>query len=105
MPKAVRDTEKDADRPDSKRAENTAVSSFSTSPISSLTGAALWPTTAPRGSGRLGIWVDSTAPDTDTTGPQRSWPTSMTWAPMSPRAPLPGPPLYRQVSGPRGSQA
>ena len=54
MPKAVRDTEKVAARPDWNRAVNVAVSSFSTSPISLLTGAAPCPTTAPSGSGRFG---------------------------------------------------
>ena len=54
MPNAVRDTEKVAARPDWNRAVNVAVSSFSTSPISLLTGAAPCPTTAPSGSGRFG---------------------------------------------------
>src|SRR5918997_518036 len=105
MPNAVRDVENDPVRPDSNRAVNIAVSSFSTSPTSSLTGAAPCPTTAPRGSGRLGIWVDSAPPDTATIGPQTYSAASITWAPMSPRAPEPGPPLNRQVKGLRGSQA
>ena len=105
MPNAVRDTEKWRVSPDWNRAVNMAVSSFSTSPISLLTGAAPWPTTAPSGSGRLGIWVDSTPPDTETIGPQMYSPTSITCAPMSPSAPEPSPPLNRQLSGPRGSQA
>jgi hypothetical protein len=105
MPNAVRETEKEPVSPEANRAENTAVSSFSTSPTWSLTGAARCPTTEPSGSGRSGTWVERTAPDTDTIGPQRNWPASMTWAPMSASAPEPGPPLNRQVSGPRGSQA
>src|SRR3954470_24255419 len=105
MPKEVRDTENDPVRPDSNRAVNMAVSSFSTSPTSLLTGAAPCPTTGPSGSGRLGIWVDSAPPDTDTIGPQMYSATSITWAPMSPSAPEPGAPLKRQLSGPPGSQA
>src|SRR5439155_25087783 len=105
MPKAVRDTENDAVGPDRKRAENTAVSSLSTSPSSSLTGTASWPTTAPSGSGRLPICTDSAAPDTDSTGPNRYSPMSMMCEPMSPRAPVPMPPVYRQPNGPRGSHA
>ena len=105
MPNAVRDTENDASSPEAKRAENIAVSSFSTSPTSLLTGAAPCPTTAPSGSGRLGIWVDSAPPDTDTIGPQMYSATSITWAPMSPSAPEPGAPRKRQLSGPPGSQA
>ncbi len=97
--------EKDPVRPDAKRAVNMAVSSFSTSATSSLTGAAPCPTTAPRGSGRLGIRVDSAPPDTATIGPQRYSAASITCAPMSLSAPEPGAPLNRHVSGLRGSQA
>ena len=91
--------------PEANRAVNVAVSSFSTSPSSSLTGAALCPTTAPSGSGRLPIWVDSDAPDTETMGPQTYSAASITCEPTSPSAPEPGPPLNRQLNGPRGSQA
>jgi hypothetical protein len=79
-PKAVRDTEKVPTRPDSKRAVKDAVSSFSTSPNSSETGAALCPTTAPSGSGRLGICVDSEAPETEAMGPATYSAASITCA-------------------------
>ena len=105
MPNAVRDTEKVAARPDWNRAVKVAVSSFSTSPISLLTGAAPCPTTAPSGSGRLAIWIDTLPPETEAIGPHRYSPWSMMCAPMSPSAPEPIPPLNRQLSGPRGSQA
>jgi len=78
MPNAVRDTENVAVSPEAKRAENTAVSSFSTSPISELTGAASWPTTAPSGMGRLVTWIDSAPPETDSIGPHRYSPMSIT---------------------------
>lgn len=101
----MRVTEKVPTRPDSKRAVKDAVSSFSTSPNSSETGAALCPTTAPRGRGRLGICVDSEAPETEAMGPATYSAASMTCEPMSPSAPEPRPPLNRQLSGPFGSVA
>ena len=105
MPKAVRDSENVAANPEANRAVNVAVSSFSTSPTSLLTGAAPCPTTAPSGSGRLGIWIDRFPPDTATIGPHRYSPMSMMCAPMSPSAPEPIGPLKRHDNGPRGSQA
>lgn len=101
----MRVTEKVPTRPDAKVAVKDAVSSFSTSPTSSETGAALCPTTAPSGSGRLVICVERTAPETDTMGPATYSAASMTCEPMSPSAPEPAPPLKRQLSGPRGSVA
>lgn len=105
MPNAVRESEKVPDRPDSNRAVNMAVSSSSTAPTSSLSGAAPCPTTAPSGNGRSGIWMDSDPPDTAAIGPQMYSAASMTCAPMSPSAPEPMPPWKRQVSGLRGSHA
>lgn len=101
----MRVTEKVPTSPDSNRTVKDAVSSFSTSPNSSETGAALCPTTAPSGSARLVICVDSTAPDTEAIGPATYSAASMMCEPTSPSAPDPGPPLNRQLSGPLGSVA
>ena len=92
IPNAVRDTENVAANPDANRAVQVAVSSFSTSPISLLTGAAPCPTTAPSGNGRLPIWIDTLPPDTAAIGPHRYSPWSMMCAPISPNAPDPSRP-------------
>jgi hypothetical protein len=82
---------------------NVAVSSFSTSPISLLTGAAV-PDDRTERKRALAIWIETLPPDTEAIGPQRYSPWSMMCAPMSPSASDPfrlEPPRQR----PRGSQA
>jgi hypothetical protein len=82
-----------------------AVSSFSTSPISLLTGAAPCPTTAPSGSGRFGDL------DRDVAAGHRGDRAAQVLALVDDvradvaERPGPMPPLKRQLNGPRGSQA